>query len=310
MRWRLAYSPDDMAGVSTTAASFPTIDLSRLAAPALVDRLTYQQCFDALLADFRVRAPKLDALLPSDPAIKALEVAAYREVLLRAAINDAGQGTMLAFARGANLDQLGAFYGLVRLIITPATDTAPAVFETDDAFRGRLQLAPELLAGPGLTGGGYRAAVLTMAPDLIDVGVNKRENGRIDLVLLGRDDAGAVAPATLDAIRNAFTGENASQLTDIVVVMAAQIRTYASIVTVQIRPGPDPALIHAAVEASILSYGRSRFRIGATVYAQMIAAAASVGGVERAIVTASDVVPSPVEAAFMTGCIVTVQVLS
>lgn len=299
-----------MASVSTTAASFPSIDLSRLAAPALVERLTYPQCFDALLADFRARAPKFDALLPSDPAIKALEVAAYREVLLRAAINDAGQGTMLAFARGPNLDQLGAFYGLARLTIAPATDAAPAVLESDDQFRARLQLAPELLAGPGLTGGGYRAAALTIAPELKDVNVVKREAGRIDIVLLGRTGAGEVSPATIDKIRAAFAGEDAVQLTDIVVVRPADIIPYAPAVTVQIRPGPDPALIRAAVEASVLAYGNARHRIGAAAYAQMIAAAASVGAVERALVDIGDVVPAPTAATFMTGCTVTVQILA
>lgn len=155
-----------MPGVSTIAA-FPTIDLSRLGAPSLVARLSWQQCFDQILADFRTRWPDFDALLPSDPVIKALEVAAYRETLLRAGIDDAGQGTMLAFARGTNLDQLGAFYGVARLKIAPATDTTPALHESDDDFRARLQLVPELLAGPGLTGGGYRAAALSIAPELI-----------------------------------------------------------------------------------------------------------------------------------------------
>ncbi|WP_161978324.1 baseplate assembly protein [Sphingomonas oligophenolica] len=295
--------------MSALTASFPTIDLSRLAAPVLVDRLSYQQCFDALLADFRVRAPDFDALLPSDPAIKALEVAAYRETLLRAAIDDAGQATMLAFARGANLDQLGAFYGLHRLIVAPATDTDAAILESDDELRARLQAAPELLAGPGLTGGGYRVAVLTLAPELKDVAVIKRGGGRVDLVLLARAGDGIVDAATVDRVRTAFAGDDAAQLTDIVTVRAADILLYTPTVTVQIRSGPDPVLIRDAAEASIRSYAAARHHIGLPVYAQMIASAASIGGVERAIVDIGDVVPTETQAAYLTTCTVIVQVL-
>ena len=58
---------------------------------------------------------EFSALVESDPAIKLLEVAAYRETILRARVNDAFKATLLAFAAGNDLDNLAAFYGLTRL---------------------------------------------------------------------------------------------------------------------------------------------------------------------------------------------------
>ncbi len=295
--------------MSRAFANLSPIDLSQLPAPALVARLSYDECYLAIVADFTARYPDFSALLPSDPAIKLLEVTAYRETLLRGAINDAGRATMLAYAGGTDLDNLGAFYGLTRLIVTPATEQAPAILEDDISFRTRVQLAPELLAGPGLTGGGYRAATLTIAPTVKDCAVIKRAGGRIDLVLLGRDGDGTIGADVVNMVFAAFQAEDAAQLTDTVTVRAATIVSYAPTVTLQIRSGPDPQLIRTAAEAAIRAYAASRHRIGSTVYAQMIEAAASIGGVERALVDIGDVVPGEDAAPWLAALTVNVQVL-
>lgn len=294
--------------MSSVRASFPTIDLSRLPAPQLVPRLSFEECRDAMIADFRARVPDFDAILASDPAIKVLEAAAYREMLLRAAINDVGRATMLAFAADADLDQLGAFYGLSRLIVVPATEHSPALLESDIEFRARLQLAPELLAGPGLTAGGYRVAVLTMAPTLKDVAVLRRAGGVIDLIVLGRDDDGTVEPSVVTDLATAFSDEAAVQLTDSVTVRAATIVPWSAVVAVTVRRGPDPELVRTEAEAAVRRYAADRHRIGVPVYAQMIEAAAAVAGVEHASVDVVDLLPAADAACFLQDLTVTVAV--
>jgi phage-related baseplate assembly protein len=92
------------------------IDLSKLPPPELIEELDYE----AILAEMR---NKLRELLPewtgyeleSDPANKVLEVAAYREMLLRQRVNEAARGVMVAFATGSDLDHLAAFYPETRL---------------------------------------------------------------------------------------------------------------------------------------------------------------------------------------------------
>lgn len=96
-------------------SSFTAIDLSQLPAPSVVEPLDYEQILGAMLADLKTRDPSFTALVESDPAYKILEVAAYRELLIRQRVNDAGRSVMLAYAHGSDLDHLGALMGVVRL---------------------------------------------------------------------------------------------------------------------------------------------------------------------------------------------------
>jgi hypothetical protein len=94
------------------------------------------------------------ALIDSDPVMKVLQVAAYRELLLRRAVQDAALQNFVAYATGTALDHLAALVAVARLVVTPADPVtgATAVMETDDALRQRIVLAPEgfSVAGPEL----------------------------------------------------------------------------------------------------------------------------------------------------------------
>ncbi|MFP3028328.1 MAG: baseplate assembly protein J, partial [Wolbachia sp.] len=60
------------------------------------------------------RDETFSALVESDPAIKVLEVAAWRELLLRERINEVAKSNLLKFAKGEDLDNLAEFYGVER----------------------------------------------------------------------------------------------------------------------------------------------------------------------------------------------------
>ena len=284
------------------------VDLSRLAPPRVIQALSFETILADMVADFRTRVSNFDALLESDPALKLLEAAAYRELLVRAEINDAAASVLLAFAGAGDLDHLAAFYGITRLVIRAATEQEPAVLEPDEDLRFRAQLAPELLAHAGLTAGGYRGLALRAAPSVKDVAVLKGDGGRIDLVLLGRDGPGTLSSAVIADVAALFGRDDAVGLTDVVSVQAAAIVAYSAAVTLRIGIGPDPELVRGEAERAIRAYALSRHRVGQPVYAQMIEAAASVGGVERASVDIADVVPGPREAAWLAALVVTVVV--
>jgi len=133
-----------------------SIDLSQLSAPDVVDELSFTVIRDAMLADLAVRDPNLSNLPTSDPSYKVLEVAAYRELLLRQRVNDASVAVMLAYATGSDLDNLGAlpWMNTPRLVVDPGDENAiPPIeptYETNDDYRARLQLALEgfSTAGP------------------------------------------------------------------------------------------------------------------------------------------------------------------
>ncbi|PXB95471.1 baseplate assembly protein, partial [Pseudomonas aeruginosa] len=97
------------------------IDLSQLPEPEVIENLDFETIYQELLGDFReAMAGEWAAEVESDPVLKLLQLAAYRELLLRARINDAARALMLAYASGADLDQIGAGFNVQRLLIRPA----------------------------------------------------------------------------------------------------------------------------------------------------------------------------------------------
>ena len=108
------------------------IDLTTLPAPRVVELLSYEAILAAAKADFaermRPHLPNIDDILAleSDPVVKLIEAHAYRELLIRARINDAARAHLLAFAAGSDLDQLAALFGVVRMAGQPGRRGDPA----------------------------------------------------------------------------------------------------------------------------------------------------------------------------------------
>lgn len=296
--------------MSDLAASSVAVDLSRLEAPPVLRALSFEARLAEIVADFQARFPGYDTILESDPVMKLLEEFAYRDLLGTAQLNDTARSLLLAYAAGADLDQLAARFNVARLVITPATDEAPAVLESDADLRRRVQLAPERFPLPGRTAGGYRAIALAAAPTVKDVALVKRDGGRVDVILLGRDGDGSVGADVVNTVYRAFQAEDAAQFTDIVTVAGATIIPYAPAITIFIRSGPDPSLVRSAAEAAVRAYASDRHRIGLPVYAQMLTAAAAIGGVERATVNIGDLAIGPREAAWLQALDVSVEILA
>jgi len=177
------------------------IDLSKLPPPQVVEELDYEAILAAMKADFIARWPNFSADLESEPLIKLLEVAAYRELLVRQRVNEAARKVMLAFARGSDLDHLGALYGVERLLVDPgdpaASPPVPAQYELDDALRFRIQLAPEAMsvAGPDLA---YVYHARSASADIKDVSVESPTPGDVVVTVLSGHGDGA--PAAMEVI--------------------------------------------------------------------------------------------------------------
>lgn len=162
-------------------SGFSAIDLTKLNAPDIVEQLDFEQVLADMLSDLQSRDSTFTALLESDPVMKVLEVAAYREVLLRARINDASKAVMLASAIGTDLEHLAAYFGVERQLIDPGDEDAippiPPSFEDDDRLRKRTQLSLEghSIAGPV---GSYIFHALAASPMVKDVDVASPEPGK------------------------------------------------------------------------------------------------------------------------------------
>ena len=186
-------------------------DLASLPTPAVIETLSFETIFTELQTEFQSRYPDYSALLASDPAVKLLEVAAYREVLLRNRINAAAKASLLAFATGSDLDHLAAFYGVTRLMD-----------ETDEALRLRTR---QRIIGFANAGGAahYRYWALSASPDVADVEVDSPEPGRVRISVLAKGEADTVPGAVLDAVRAVVLRDDIRVLTDTVEVVPAEL---------------------------------------------------------------------------------------
>ena len=147
-----------------------------------------------MLADLRARDSAFTALTEADPAYKILEVAAHRELLIRRRINEAARSVMLAYAAGADLDQIAANFGVA--LIRPADDRTipptPAVYETDEELRNRVTLSLEGYTAAG-SRGSYVYHALSASGDVKDVAVDSLTPGTVNVAVLTRTGTGGGA---------------------------------------------------------------------------------------------------------------------
>ena len=153
-----------------------TIDLTAIEPPDVVEALDFEDIYQELVEDYRGNYPDWTAALESDPVVKLMELAAYREVRFRARVNDAARSVMLAFATGTTLEHLAALFGIRRLAFTPVDLDSNGqgdkveIREKDDDLRSRTQLAPQgySVAGPE---GAYRSHALNADGRVLSVSV-------------------------------------------------------------------------------------------------------------------------------------------
>lgn len=291
-----------MGGMAASTAS--TLDLSSLPAPDLIERLPFDTIADQMVADVQLRLPAFDATVDSDPAVIVLQVAAYREQLLRAAVNDAARQLMVASATGANLDQLAVLVGVARLTIDagdPTQGVAPTL-ESDAALRQRIVLAPESfsVAGPELA---YVYHAKSADGAVRDASATSPAPGQVLVSVLARNGDGT-APADLLAKVEAVVGSDSVRpLGDLVTVASAEIRRFAITARLVTFSGPDIGVVLATARRSLDAYLADSRRLGRDITLSGLYAALHVSGVMRVEILApiGDVVCDATQAAFCTG---------
>ncbi|NHQ90281.1 baseplate assembly protein [Janthinobacterium lividum] len=297
------------------------IDLTQLPAPSVVEVLD----FEAILAK---RKEHLVSLLPeaqraavtallaleSEPATKLLEENAYQETILRNRVNEAGKAVMLAFALNGDLDQLGANVNVARLTITPANPNAlppvAAVMEDDDAYRLRIQEAPDGLsvAGPKAS---YEFHARSSDGRVKDASATSPAPASVTVTVLANNDTGIAGAELLGTVARALNAEEVRPLGDRLTVQAAQVIDYQIEATLFIGVGPEVPILLDAARANAVRMSQPRRPLGHSVYRSACSAAVHVEGVRKVVLTspAADIELNATQAARCTAIQLNVVVL-
>ncbi|MBD8169526.1 baseplate assembly protein [Erwinia persicina] len=292
------------------------IDLSQLPAPEIVESLDFEvilaarkAALIALYPDDEQAAIAQTLELESEPMLKHLQESAYRELLLRQRVNEAAQALMVAYSRGADLDQLAANNNVKRLTVA-AADTAAippvaAVMESDEDLRSRIPAAFEGLSVAGPTAA-YEYHAKSADGRVADARAISPSPAEVVVTILSRAGNGVAASDLVDVVTAALNDESVRPVADRVTVRSAEIVDYTIEAKIYLFPGPEAEPVIAAARSNLNAYALRQSRIGRDINISAIYAALHVEGVQRVelISPASNVVLNNTQAAYCTGAVV------
>ena len=289
------------------------VDLKKLPAPKVVQELSYEtlltqrkEKFLSLQESDEMRQHWQARLqLESEPVVKLLEENAYLELLLRTNINESAKAVMLVYATGSDLDQLGALFGVTRLIIQAedlkSNPPTQAKYEDDERFRTRIQMSLE-----GLTTAGSRASyefhALSTSAKIKDVDVTSPTAGTVKVAILSTEGQGTAYGVLIKVLKEQLNAEHIRPLTDTVLVESAVILTYEIQATITLYPSVLESVVMENVNKAITRYVNKQHSLGIDITRSGIYAALHQEGVQNVKLTKpmDDLIVQPHQAAYCT----------
>ncbi|HBR3116177.1 TPA: baseplate J/gp47 family protein [Klebsiella pneumoniae] len=284
----------------------PTIDLSQLPKPIIIEELDFETVLvevkALMVAAFPADQQSAVAAalgLESEPLNIIAQAIAYRELLLRQRINEGVAACMLSHSTGDDLDNIAANLDTERLTITAATDTTDAVTESDEALRLRAQAAFEgmSVAGPSAA---YEYFARSASGKVADVKASSPAPAEVVIAVLSTEGDGTASPELLADVAEAVNDEEVRPLGDRVTVRSAEIVDYEINATLYLYPGPESEPIINAADASLQKFlKQNNKKISRDVARSAISAALHVQGVQRVVINSpvNDIKISDVQAA-------------
>lgn len=290
-----------------------TITLSQLPQPDVIESLD----FETILAERKAYCVSLYPTeqqaaiaatleLESEPITKLLQENAYRELILRQRINEAAVANMLAWAKGADLDNLAANWNVQRLTIQPGDDTAtppvPEIKEDDAALSLRALMAWDGLSVAGPTGA-YEYFALSADGKVADAKGSSPSPAQALVTILSTEGNGTADATLVAKVTAALNGENVRPVADRLTVQSAGIINYSINAQLHIdSQGAEVDVILQAASDSLAAFINPRRRIGVEVPRSAIDAALHVQGVRKVdLISWADIIPSATQAAYCTG---------
>ncbi len=260
------------------AGEFVPIDLTNVPDPQLIEELDYEAVRIAMIADFQQRWPDFDALVESDPVIKLIEVAAYRETLLRARVNHAARSVLVAYAQKNDLDQLAAMVNVTRAKYE--NEDGQLILEDDARLRLRILLAWEGLAATGTTWA-YVWHVYNFSPRVANVSVYSPFPGVVRIVPLMDEGDGQPTRDFLRSLRRYIKRDDIKNLTDMIQVRPPRFINFEIRAELVLYPGAGQTVVHANAMEAIKYYLNTNYRVGRDINRSSIMAALHQSGVSN-----------------------------
>ena len=275
------------------------IDLSNLPAPNVVESLNYEQIIKDMLDQLIEIDTKYDVLVESDPAYKILEIAAYRELLLRNRINDASKALMLAFARKADLDHRAALFGVKRL---SEEVNGKIIYETDEQLRRRTVLSLNRFSSAGPIGA-YMYHALTASIKIKDVSVYSPDPGVVDVIVMSYNNKGVPDAEIIKIVEDKLLHPDIKPLTDHVFVKPPEVIDYEIECILHFFDGPDKSIVAKTSNDAVKKFVEDHFLIGLDIVRSGLFGALHQEGIQNVelIKPTQDLVISESQVAFCTG---------
>jgi phage-related baseplate assembly protein len=183
------------------------MNLDELQTPEIIEELSFEEILQQMKEKLVAIDSEYTAFLGSDPVMKLMEVAAYRELLLRQRINQAAKANLLAFATGSDLANLSLFYGIAR-----------KEGETDDELRSRTHAK---IIGWSSAGSreAYKFHALNSDARVKEANADSPEPGLVRISILSKENGGIVSQDLLESVTGYIQREDIRMLTDTVVVV-------------------------------------------------------------------------------------------
>ncbi len=259
--------------------------LSSIPTPSVVEEISYEAIvqrqkdkFQELWEAVRVSYPELPdydvSMLETDPAMIIIEAESYRELLMRARTNDAARANLLRWATGADLDNLAADHGVVRL-----------EGESDERLKQRIVLADQgrSTAGPEEW---YEYHAMSVDIDVAEAKVYKPGAGpEISVAILSVSNGGVASPALLSDVETALTAKGVRGMNDVLSVVAAAQATVNITYNVWLLPEASEAILDT-LEDVLRDAWAAEGGIGFDLLPAWITARLMVDGVSKIEVTA------------------------
>ncbi|WP_264328560.1 baseplate assembly protein [Wolbachia endosymbiont (group A) of Andrena hattorfiana] len=235
--------------------------------PNIIEKLSYEEIFSRMKEELVRRGETFSALVESDPAVKIMEVAAWRELLLRERINEAVESNLLKFAVGEDLDNLAEFYGVER-----------QKEEEDERFRKKVKAK---IKGWSTCGSKeyYRYHALSADSRVKDALVESPIPGKVQISILSTQlsTTGIALEELLEIVKKQVTRDDIRVLTDTVTVIGCNITE----IDIHSRMSISPVISKEEIKKQFIKKFEANRRLGWNVTRSWIIANLFVEGVEN-----------------------------